>query len=618
MENEPTRIQSLSTEERSALVRKALQREDLSLCAFDDALAGELTPAAAIAEVLDLGADERDSNLASFLAEPDHGATVLSSYTSFVQCINAYAATRARSTAKVNNAILRSTIKWHVQLQRVRARHVITATSAPDDIMSFKGAVADGHATLKGVRRQSIKFMPGGLSIDEHRASSVILPSPKLTRQQTASSFSVRLSHIDEVDDEEIAEGDTNAGGTVWAGAVDDERMDLALTLPTPSSVLAAADAITADAITNPITADAMSPTPLSQRSSGSPTPLSQRSSGSPTPIPGFHKSVEMGHEDEAEHLPLPSHVVGSFSCHGMDSNKDKINQDCACIVYPCAGDERSALFVVLDGHGDKGDVVSQELLHQLYERISGSSTKGPSWDSTLGDVTLSQQLTDAFEAAHSHLRTYLVDGTTGEVPGTMSGAAAVAMVLRQGRVLLAHSGDCRAVLGTHNAEGKLVSVELTHDHKLENPEEKTRIEAAGGWIKPSEVEPYFAPARVYKDKKNRKLGPGLTMSRSLGDLDADEIGVIATPEVAFYNLAKGRDRFIVLASDGVWEFLSSEDVVSIVGGFLNRGEPAINAARFLIAKAAVAWAADGDDYRDDITAIVIFLDSLPGALGTA
>ena len=607
-DTDTSQLQALTTEERSALVRKALQREDLSLCAFDDALAGRYSARLAIAEVLGLGADERDGNLASFLAEPDHGATVLSSYTSFVQCINAYAATKARSTAKVNNAILRSTIKWHVQLQRVRARHVITATSAPDGIMSFKGAVADGHATLKGVRRQSIKFRPGGLSIDEHSASSVIMPSPKLTRQQTASSFSVRLSHIDEVDDEETAEGDKNVGGTAGAGVVDDERVDLALTLPTKSSVLAAADAMLADAMpADAMPADAMST-----------MPLSQRTSGSPTPIPGFHKSVEMGQEDEAEHLPLPSHVVGSFSCHGMDSNKDKINQDCACIVYPCAGDERSALFVVLDGHGDKGDVVSQELLHQLYERISGSSTKGPSWDSTLGDVTLSQQLTDAFEAAHSHLRTYLVDGTTGEVPGTTSGAAAVAMVLRQGRVLLAHSGDCRAVMGTHDAEGKLVSVELTHDHKLENPEEKARIEAAGGWIKPSEVEPYFAPARVYKDKKNRKLGPGLTMSRSLGDLDADEIGVIATPEVAFYSLAKGRDRFIVLASDGVWEFLSSADVVNIVGGFLNRGEPAINAARFLIAKAAVAWASDGDDYRDDITAIVIFLDSLPGALGTA
>ena len=36
------------------------------------------------------------------------------------------------------------------------------------------------------------------------------------------------------------------------------------------------------------------------------------------------------------------------------------------------------------------------------------------------------------------------------------------------------------------------------------------------------------------------------------------------------------------------------------------------------IRKSSIAWASDGDDYRDDITAIVIFLDSLPGALGTA
>ena len=55
-------------------------------------------------------------------------------------------------------------------------------------------------------------------------------------------------------------------------------------------------------------------------------------------------------------------------------------------------------------------------------------------------------------------------------------------------------------------------------------------------------------------------------------------------------TLERGRDRFIVLASDGVWEFLSSEAVVEIVGGFLTRGEPAISAARFLIAKAALCW----------------------------
>ena len=58
----------------------------------------------------------------------------------------------------------------------------------------------------------------------------------------------------------------------------------------------------------------------------------------------------------------LASATVGSFSCHGMDDNHDKINQDCACVAYPCNADEEAALFVVLDGHGDLGDVVSNEV----------------------------------------------------------------------------------------------------------------------------------------------------------------------------------------------------------------------------------------------------------------
>ena len=45
------------------------------------------------------------------------------------------------------------------------------------------------------------------------------------------------------------------------------------------------------------------------------------------------------------------------------------------------------------------------------------------------------------------------------------------------------------------------------------------------------------------------------------------------------------------------------------------RGEPAIAATRFLIAKAALAWRTEEDDYRDDITAIVLYLNDLPDPL---
>jgi len=53
---------------------------------------------------------------------------------------------------------------------------------------------------------------------------------------------------------------------------------------------------------------------------------------------------------------------------------------------------------------------------------------------------------------------------------------------------------------------------------------------------------------------------PGLAMSRSLGDKSGREVGVISEPEI-FELILKEEDRFIVIASDGVWEFLSNEEV---------------------------------------------------------
>lgn len=53
---------------------------------------------------------------------------------------------------------------------------------------------------------------------------------------------------------------------------------------------------------------------------------------------------------------------------------------------------------------------------------------------------------------------------------------------------------------------------------------------------------------------------PGLAMSRSLGDRVAHSVGVSSVPEVKEFYLSRD-DKFIVIASDGVWEFLSNEDV---------------------------------------------------------
>jgi serine/threonine protein phosphatase PrpC len=46
-------------------------------------------------------------------------------------------------------------------------------------------------------------------------------------------------------------------------------------------------------------------------------------------------------------------------------------------------------------------------------------------------------------------------------------------------------------------------------------------------------------------------------MSRSIGDYVAQSVGVSPVPEINIYDLSPD-DRVIIIASDGVWEFLSN------------------------------------------------------------
>lgn len=54
-------------------------------------------------------------------------------------------------------------------------------------------------------------------------------------------------------------------------------------------------------------------------------------------------------------------------------------------------------------------------------------------------------------------------------------------------------------------------------------------------------------------------------MTRSIGDSVAKSVGVIAEPEIKVFGNLAPKDKFIVLASDGVWDRLSNEEVMNII-----------------------------------------------------
>ena len=68
------------------------------------------------------------------------------------------------------------------------------------------------------------------------------------------------------------------------------------------------------------------------------------------------------------------------------------------------------------------------------------------------------------------------------------------------------------------------------------------------------------------------------------------------------------QDAFLILASDGVWEFIESAEAVEIVGCIFSKGWSAEAACKHLIARAAVEWMQEEGDYRDDITCVVVYL----------
>ena len=98
----------------------------------------------------------------------------------------------------------------------------------------------------------------------------------------------------------------------------------------------------------------------------------------------------------------------------------------------------------------------------------------------------------------------------------------------------------------------------LSIDHKPDRKDEHERIIECGGRVDTFR-EPNgesVGPARVWL--KEQQV-PGLAMSRSLGDYVASTVGVISEPE--FFEMEiKAHDKFIVLASDGLWEFIDNEE----------------------------------------------------------
>lgn len=290
-------------------------------------------------------------------------------------------------------------------------------------------------------------------------------------------------------------------------------------------------------------------------------------------------------------------HLQVEFACKSKvgfsPSNPDKVNQDSWLAIPQLKPDVQ--FYSVCDGHGYYGHDVSGRVKQRLPELLARETSL----------------LTEPAKALR--LATLKCDAelNQSEIDVRFSGTTMVSVLLNGKVLYCANSGDSRAVLArqvnlrTTGRPRQWMAVALSRDHKPDEEDEAARIHARGGRIEAYRDEngDPMGPARVWL--RDHQL-PGLAMSRSLGDSVAASVGVTAEPEILECNLSP-EDRFIVIGSDGVFEFLSSEDVVRIVAPYW-KVQDIQGACDRLVKEAELRWK-DEEDVVDDITALVLFLD---------
>lgn len=107
----------------------------------------------------------------------------------------------------------------------------------------------------------------------------------------------------------------------------------------------------------------------------------------------------------------------------------------------------------------------------------------------------------------------------------------------------------------------------LSRDHKPDCQDEAERILNNGGKIEPLKHRgAFFGPLRVWVTNNS----PGLAMTRSFGDYVAKTVGVIDRPEIFNFTL-ESMDRVIIIGSDGVFEFLSEQDIIGSVIPYIDK-----------------------------------------------
>lgn len=241
----------------------------------------------------------------------------------------------------------------------------------------------------------------------------------------------------------------------------------------------------------------------------------------------GQHFSAEPVVEKETERDHNDTFNVAVSSCQGWRMSQE----DNHSLMLELPGEQKAAFFAVYDGHGSAK--VSKHASEGLWRHLVEN------------EMFLKGNYKEALERSFLTFDREVNESYNAQLAGT----TAVCLLIVNNTIYCANIGDSRGVACV-NCE----CVPLSYDHKPENPQELKRILAAGGYVLGNRVNGNLALSRAFGDfhyKNNEDLPP-------------EQQIVSPCPDVKTLELNDDVD-FLVLACDGIWDVLSSEEVVEFV-----------------------------------------------------
>lgn len=166
-----------------------------------------------------------------------------------------------------------------------------------------------------------------------------------------------------------------------------------------------------------------------------------------------------------------------------------------------------------------------------------------------------------AFQAAYTKMDAVLKFRNIARLGATAVTAFTRRLRTGERTLTVANCGDSRAVLCRAGRP-----LELTTSHRPSVPSERTRIESAGGFVSCGRINGVLNVSRAFGDHWMKSL-------------------IICTPDITQVTLGS-MDDFLVLACDGLWDFVSDDVVITVAQHAFDRGCAPHQVAQALVQEA--------------------------------